>query len=160
MQERDLSIYLPNHNLLYTDKMGMAVGLEARVPFLDLDLVTATLQYPVSWKLNGWTTKRLLREAAQGVVLQQVINRRKAGFGAPYRKWLRYDLAEMWNDIMNEAAIRRRGWFDYSAVQGARQRSQAGKVDLYMLQWALLSMEIWARHFIDRHPLLNGASDN
>jgi asparagine synthase (glutamine-hydrolysing) len=149
MQERDLSIYLPNHNLLYTDKMGMAVGLEARVPFLDLDLVQAALRYPSAWKLNSGVTKVLLRMAAQGVVPDRIISRPKAGFGAPYRKWLRHDLAEMWNDTMNEAAVKQRGWFDFAKLENARLRSQLGFADLYMLQWAALTMELWACRFID-----------
>jgi asparagine synthase (glutamine-hydrolysing) len=151
-QERDLAIYLPNHNLLYTDKIGMAVGLEVRVPLLDLELVGKVLTYPPAWRLSRLTTKALLRDAARGILPDSIIDRRKAGFGAPYRKWLRYDLAEMWNDLMSEVSIRRRGWFDQAAVQAARTRSQAGSVDLYMLQWVLLTVELWARQFIDRCP--------
>ena len=150
--ERDLSVYLPNHNLLYTDKMGMAVGLEARVPLLDLELVKVATDYPPEWKVNGHATKKILREAARGIVPETVIARPKAGFGAPYRKWLRYDLEEMWNDLSSETAVRRRGWFDYRALQQARGRSQSGQDDLYMLQWTVLTVELWARQFLDRNP--------
>jgi asparagine synthase (glutamine-hydrolysing) len=155
LQERDLSIYLPNHNLLYTDKTAMAVGLEARVPLLDVELVNRVVRYPHKWLLAGRKTKVLLRDAARGVVPDEIIDRPKAGFGAPYRKWLRYDLAEMWNELTTEAEVRARGWFDYSALQDIRARSQAGKDDLYMLQWAILTVELWARQFIDRNPALN-----
>jgi asparagine synthase (glutamine-hydrolysing) len=147
--ERDLSIYLPNHNLLYTDKMGMAVGLEARVPLLDLELVNKVTQYPSGWKLSGRTTKAILREAAQGIVPDQIVKRRKTGFGAPYRKWLRYDLEELWNDLTSAENVKRRGWFNHAGLQKARQRSQEGKTDLYMLQWAVLTIELWARIFMD-----------
>ena len=150
--ERDLAVYLPNHNLLYTDKMGMAVGLEARVPLVDLELVAAVSRYPPEWKLRGATTKAVLREAAGGLVPDEVIRRPKAGFGAPYRKWLRYDLAEMWNDLTGEEALRRRGWFDPEELRRARRRSQSGEADLYMLQWAALTAELWGQQFIDRNP--------
>lgn len=150
--ERDLSVYLPNHNLLYTDKMCMAVGLEARVPFLDLDLVSLATAMPVSWKVSGRQTKVILREAAEGVVPTEVIRRRKAGFSAPFRKWLRYDLAQFWGDMTSEAVVRRRGWFDPKALQDARGRSQRGADDLYMLQWAVLTCELWARRFLDSGP--------
>jgi len=153
LQDRDLSIYLPNHNLLYTDKMGMAVGVEARVPLLDVKLAGRVARYPCDWLLAKGQTKVLLRQAAEGVVPRDIIYRRKAGFGAPYRKWLRYDLAEMWNDLTSEDVVRRRGWFDHAALQDARARSQAGKNDLYMLQWAVLTMELWARQFVDDDPL-------
>mgnify|MGYP001765594468 CR=1 FL=1 len=149
LQERDLAIYLPNHNLNYTDKMSMATGVEARVPLLDLELVNTVTRYPYAWLL-GRTTKVLLREAARGLVPDSIIDRPKAGFGAPYRKWLRYDLAEMWQDLTSESAVNARGWFDYRALQDARARSQSGQQDLYMLQWAVLTMELWARQFIDQ----------
>ncbi len=149
VQERDLAIYLPNHNLNYTDKMSMAVGVEVRVPLLDLELANTVTQYPYAWLL-GRKTKVLLREAARGLVPDSIIDRPKAGFGAPYRKWLRYDLAELWGDLTSESAVKARGWFDHAALQDARARSQAGHDDLYMLQWAVLTMESWARRFLDR----------
>lgn len=152
LQERDLSIYLPNHNLLYTDKMGMAVGLEARVPLLDLDVVNRATRYPYPWQLAWGKTKVLFREAARGIVPDPIIDRPKAGFGAPYRKWLRHDLAQLWNDLLSKQAVEARGWFDYEALQDARARSQAGRDDLYMLQWAVLTVELWAQQFIDANP--------
>jgi asparagine synthase (glutamine-hydrolysing) len=154
-RERDLSVYLPNHNLLYTDKTAMAVGLEARVPLLDVELVNRVARYPCNWLLDGRKTKVLLRDAARGMVPDGIIDRPKAGFGAPYRKWLRYDLADMWNELTSESGVRKRGWFDYSALQDIRARSQAGKDDLYMLQWAVITVEFWARQFIDRNPAHN-----
>lgn len=147
--DRDLSIYLPNHNLHYTDRMGMAAGVEVRVPLLDLELVERVVRYPTSWKIQGSTTKVLLREACRGVIPDKIIDRAKGGFTPPYRKWMRYDMQEMWNDLMSESAIRRRGWFDPPAVADARRRSQSGQADLYMLQWALLTIELWARRYID-----------
>jgi len=155
LQDRDLGIYLPNHNLLYTDKMGMAAGVEIRVPLLDLEIVNETVRYPYEWQLSGLRTKALFRDAARGIVPGTIIRRRKAGFGAPFRKWLRYDLAEMWGDICSPESLRRRGWFDHTAVQAARELSQSGRQDLYMLQWAVLTIELWARQFIDHNPALN-----
>jgi asparagine synthase (glutamine-hydrolysing) len=149
--ERDLSVYLPNHNLLYTDKMGMAVGIEARVPLLDQDLVDFGTSLSAAQKLEP-VPKAILRRAARGIVPHEIIDRPKAGFGAPYRHWLRHDLGPMWNDLMSRQAIERRGWFRADAVHQIRRQSQAGRADYYMLQWALLSLEIWARQFIDQNP--------
>jgi asparagine synthase (glutamine-hydrolysing) len=150
--ERDLTTYLPNHNLLYTDKMSMAAGVETRVPLLDLELVNMVTAMPVDWKVRGGMTKAILRDACRGIVPDKVIDRPKAGFGAPYRKWLRYDLAEMWEDLTSERVVQRRGWFDHLGLKRIRELSQTGKQDLYMLQWAVLTIELWARQFIDRNP--------
>jgi asparagine synthase (glutamine-hydrolysing) len=146
--ERDLKVYLPNHNLLYTDKMSMAVGVEARVPLLDMELVNLATSMPPEWKVNQGTTKMVLRDASKGIVSEEVLNRPKAGFGAPYRKWLRYDLSEMWNDLTSPSGVRLRGWFDPVELQRIRNVSQSGQEDLYMLQWAVLTVELWARQFM------------
>jgi asparagine synthase (glutamine-hydrolysing) len=151
-RERDLSVYLPNHNLFYTDKMGMAAGVEARVPLLDLEVVAQSLRYPDECLVDGSKTKAILRDAAQGLVPGIILRRPKAGFGAPYRSWLRQDLAPMWNDLTSAPVIAHRGWFDYKSLLKARERSQKGQEDLYMLQWAVLTLELWAREFIDKNP--------
>jgi asparagine synthase (glutamine-hydrolysing) len=59
----------------------------------------------------------------------------------------------MWNDLTSEKAVRAHGWFEHKALQDARARSQSGRDDLYMLQWAVLTIELWARQFIDRNPV-------
>jgi asparagine synthase (glutamine-hydrolysing) len=139
-RERDLAVYLPNHNLVYTDKTGMAAGVEARVPLLDLEVVAQSLRYPDKCLVNGSRTKGILRDAAQGLVPEAIIRRPKAGFGAPYRSWLRHDLAPLWNELTSESVIAHRGWFDYKSLINARARSQNGREDLYMLQWAVLTL--------------------
>jgi asparagine synthase (glutamine-hydrolysing) len=149
--ERDLGVYLPNHNLLYTDKMAMAVGVEARVPLLDLELVKFACSLPASQKLVP-RPKAILREAARGLIPNGIIDRPKAGFGAPYRNWLRHDLAPLWNDVTDASVIRRRGWFSADTLRGIREQSQSGRADYYMLQWSILTLELWAREFLDRNP--------
>ncbi len=54
--------------------------------------------------------------------------------------------------MLNPRAIQNRGWFRPEAVQRLRDRSQAGRADHYMLQWGLLTLEIWARQFLDQNP--------
>jgi len=145
--QRDMADYLPNHNLLYTDKISMSVGVETRVPLLDLEIVQLANSLPFSFKCKGKTTKRIFRDAMRGIVSEEVLKRPKAGFGAPYRKWLRYDLHEMWNDLFSDSSIRERGWFDPAGLRAIRKTSDDGVEDLYFLQWALLSLELWAREF-------------
>jgi asparagine synthase (glutamine-hydrolysing) len=129
----------------------MAVGVEARVPLLDLELVKFACSLPVSQKLVP-RPKAILREAARGLVPNGIIDRPKAGFGAPYRNWLRHDLAPLWNDVTDASVIRRRGWFSADTLRGIREQSQSGRADYYMLQWSILTLELWAREFLDRNP--------
>jgi len=149
--ERDLAVYLPNHNLLYTDKMGMAAGVEARVPLLDLELVELATSLPAAHKLDP-LPKAILRDAARGLIPDAIIDRPKAGFGAPYRHWLRHDLGTLWYDLTSPATVRSRGWFSAEGLRQIRDQSQSGRADYYMLQWAVLTLELWAREFLDRNP--------
>jgi len=149
---RDFVDYLPNHNLLYMDKMSMAAGIESRVPLLDMALVQQVTVMPFSWKVHGMTTKRILRDAVAGIVPDEIIHRAKGGFGAPYRKWLRYDLGEHWEEVTSDSSVRKRGWFDAHGIRQIRDESQRGNLDLYMLQWAIMTIELWARAFFGSDP--------
>uniref|UniRef100_A0A7C2NVZ8 asparagine synthase (glutamine-hydrolyzing) n=1 Tax=Schlesneria paludicola TaxID=360056 RepID=A0A7C2NVZ8_9PLAN len=153
--QRDLGVYLPNHNLLYCDKMSMATGVEARVPFLDNDIVDLACRMPVHWKVSRGETKVILRDAARTVVPTYIIDRPKAGFGAPYRTWLQRDLADFWSDLTSPQGIARRGWFDGAALEQIRRDSLQGRIDTYMLQWCVLCLELWSREFLDRNPAEN-----
>ena len=146
---RDFSVYLPNHNLLYTDKMGMATGIEARVPLIDNELIDFANRLSDASKIRGSRTKVALKEASRGMIPDEIIDRPKAGFGAPFRKWLKHDLEELWNDTFSRDSVARRGWFNYDRLQAVREDSKSGRSDLYMLQWAALTAEIWAQKFID-----------
>jgi asparagine synthase (glutamine-hydrolysing) len=149
--ERDLAVYLPNHNLLYMDKMSMACGVETRVPLLDRELVELACGLSPARKIVP-RPKAILRDAARGLVPDAIIDRPKAGFGAPYRQWLRHDLEPLWNDLTNPDAVTRRGWFSVDGLRSIREQSQTGRTDYYMLQWAVLTLELWAREFLDRNP--------
>jgi asparagine synthase (glutamine-hydrolysing) len=61
-------------------------------------------------------------------------------------------LNEMWNELTSDVALTQRGWFDLNGLREIRRLSQKGNLDLYMLQWAILTIELWARQFIDRNP--------
>src|SRR5262249_3409243 len=62
----DMKTYLVEL-LMKQDQMSMAASIESRVPFLDHKLVEFAARLPDNWKLSGWTTKRVLREAMKGV---------------------------------------------------------------------------------------------
>jgi len=83
-----------------------------------LEIVKKVTALPFGWKVSGFKTKKILRDVARGIVPDKIIHRPKAGFGAPYRKWLRYDLNAMWNELTSEASVRKRGWFDHKSPSG------------------------------------------
>ncbi|MBM4127870.1 MAG: asparagine synthase (glutamine-hydrolyzing) [Nitrospira sp.] len=141
--------FLAAHNLTYTDKMSMAVGVEVRVPFLDLDLVEFAATIPPHLKQRGGCGKWILKEAMSGILPHDVIHRPKVGFGAPLERWVRHDLREWIHDLLSESTLRRRGLFDPAAVSRLLADNDAGRVHAPYTILSLACIEVWCRRFID-----------
>ena len=141
--------FLADHNLTYTDKMSMAVGVEVRVPFLDLDLVDFAARIPMALKQRGQVGKWVLKKAMQPYLPHDVIYRPKSGFGAPLRRWMRHELRELLGDVLSTDSLKRRGLFEPSAVQRLIAANDAGTVDAAYTLLSLLCIEIWCRRFVD-----------
>lgn len=140
--------FLADHNLLYTDKMSMAAGVEVRVPFLDNDLVRLANALPPEIKQRGAEGKWLLKKAMEPYLPLEVIYRPKTGFGAPLRHWLRHELREWVGDMLSAGTLRRRGLFDPKAVAALVADDRAGRVDAAYTIFGLVCIEIWCRRFI------------
>jgi asparagine synthase (glutamine-hydrolysing) len=144
--------FLADHNLLYTDKMSMAAGVEVRVPFLDNDLVALANALPHHVKQRGRRGKWVLKKAIAPYLPRTIVHRRKVGFGAPLRRWLRGDIRELVDDTLSTTALRSRGLFDPAAVTRLIDDDRAGRVDAAYTVFALMCIEIWCRHFLDSVP--------
>lgn len=145
----ELKTFLVDHNLNYTDKLGMAVGVEARVPFLDLDLVEFSQSIPTSMKMRGKETKYILKKVAERYLPHDVIYRPKTGFGAPVRKWITSDLQPMIDERLSIDRIKARGIFNSEAVWDLIYQNKSGKIDASYSIWALLAIESWCMQFVD-----------
>ena len=152
--ERQLALeqhfFLPDHNLSYTDKMSMAVGVEVRVPFLDPELVELASRIPDRYKQRGRTGKWVLKRAMEPYLPHDVIYRPKAGFGAPLRRWMRHDLRDLLGDLLSESSLRRRGLFEPIAVQRLIADNDTGRRDGSYTLLSLMCIEIWCRRFLDK----------
>jgi asparagine synthase (glutamine-hydrolysing) len=145
----DLKTFLPELNLTYSDKLSAATSMEARLPFLDNEVIDFMSRVPPGLKLKGMTTKYLLKRALKDTLPSFILNRRKAGFGAPIRTWLRRDLREMVDDILSVETLKSRGYFKPEAIRKLIDNDREGKEDNSYRIWALLSLELWHRTFID-----------
>lgn len=153
--------FLTDHNLTYTDKMSMAVGVEVRVPFLDLELVEFAARIPARFKQRGSEGKWVLKKAMESYLPREVIYRPKSGFGAPLRRWMRVELRGLMADILCSQSLRQRGLFDPEAVQRLIQANDQGKVDASYTLLSLMCIELWCRKFIDQGlatPPLSGSN--
>jgi len=148
--------FLADHNLNYTDRAGMAVGVEVRVPLIDVEVVKFATQVPARFKQRGRVGKAIFKRAMEPYLPREVIYRPKTGFGAPLRRWLRQELRGMVDDTLDNAAVRRRGYFDAEAVRRLVAADRAGSIDGSYTIFALMCFELWCRRFVDR-PAAAGA---
>lgn len=146
----EMRSFLVDHNLNYTDKMGMAHGVEIRVPFLDLELVQLATEIPPEFKLRGKETKYILKKVAERYLPKDVIYRSKTGFGAPIRKWVLNDL----NDLIENRLLTESKYnaiFNLGEVKKLIDENRAGTIDASYSIWGLLAMESWIRQFMFRN---------
>ena len=144
--------FLTDHNLTYTDKMSMAVGVEVRVPFLDLELVEFAARIPARFKQRGSCGKWVLKKAMEPYLPRDVIYRPKSGFGAPLRSWMRNELRDLLGDVLSPVNLRSRGLFQPNAVHQLIAANDCGRVDATYTLFSLLCIELWCLHFIDDNP--------
>lgn len=146
----DAKTFLPCLNLTYTDKMGMAASVEVRVPLLDDELVALAARIPSDLKLRALRRKYILKRSQEGTLPKDVVWRRKAGFGAPLRSWLAKDLAPVADELLSAETLRQRGLFEPAAVRKLWDDNVAGRHDNSLRIYALLTIELWCRTFLDR----------
>jgi asparagine synthase (glutamine-hydrolysing) len=131
--------------------MSMAHSLEAREPLLDHRLVEFAAAIPPAMLLRDGTTKWIFKEAMRGILPDDVIDRRKQGFGVPLGRWFRGKLGGFVRDLLLTKRSRERGFFEPGAVAALLRSHDAGRpLDLQV--WTVLSFELWCRAFIDARP--------
>ena len=145
----DLKTFLPCLNLITTDKTAMAANLEVRVPFLNREMIELAARMPPRLKLHGLTRKYVLKRALENVLPKDVVWRKKAGFGAPIRSWLRGPLRPLVDDLLSEESVKRRGLFRPAEVKGVIDANFSGREDYNLQVFQLLGLELWHRQFID-----------
>jgi asparagine synthase (glutamine-hydrolysing) len=145
----DLKTFLPCLNLITTDKTSMAANLEVRVPFLNREMIALAARMPPDLKLRGFKRKYILKRALEKVLPHDVVWRKKAGFGAPIRSWLRGPLKPLVDDLLSEETVRKRGLFRPSEVQRIINANLSGREDYNLQVFQLLNLELWQRQFLD-----------
>lgn len=139
-QYADMKIWLPGDILTKTDRMSMAVGLEAREPLLDHRLVEFAARLPVSMRLQGGEGKYLLKKAMEAYLPPEILYRPKMGFVTPISDWFRGALAEEAAAIAGGSALARTGWFDGNVIAKAAADHKSGMADHGRLLWQLMML--------------------
>ncbi len=138
----DFRTTLVDEMLTKVDRMTMASGLEARVPFLDRALVEWSFRQPGRYKVRGGTGKLLLRRVARDR-LPRAAARPKHGFDVPLAEWLRGPLREALCDTLSRAAVARRGLLRPEAVERLVRAHLSGEADHSRKVFTLFALERW-----------------
>lgn len=144
----DLKTTLPNEMMTKVDRMTMAFGLEARVPFLDHKMVECLTRLPSSMKLKNFTSKYILKESMKGVLPEEIIGRSKHGFEVPLDDWIRTDLKDYTRHYLNEDKIKKEGFFNWKAIQAVLDQHWDHKFNFGHQIWTLLMFEVWHEKYL------------
>lgn len=143
MMLEDILGYLPNDILTKVDRASMGVSLEARVPFLDHELVEETFKVPISMHLYGGKSKAILRNILYKYVPQDLIDRPKMGFGVPLDIWLRGPLKDWAEDLLGEKRLENEGFFVTDKVRLIWKEHIDGSKNWSSQLWNILMFQSW-----------------
>ena len=121
-------LYLQDDILVKTDRASMMHRLEARCPFLDINVVDFARRIPASYKLRGGVTKYILKEAVRGLIPDRIIDRPKKGFGIPIGNWFK-------NGDLNLSSSPVPKEMDWSWVNRRLADHRAGRRDDRAMLW-------------------------
>lgn len=131
----DLNIYLPGQLLTKVDRTSMMHSLEVRSPFLDTELAEYVYNLPAEFKLSKNENKIILKDILAEVFPKEFVYRRKQGFGAPMKEWLKDSaVKKRMADVLADAS---HPLFNYV------DRAKAAKVTGEYRIWTLLSLALW-----------------
>lgn len=143
----DTKTSLPDDLLLKADKMTMANSIELRVPLLDHKVLEFAATLPESFKVRGFVTKYIAKQALQTRVPQEILDRKKVGFPVPYAKWLRTELSPWVKEILFDRETKGRGYFNPDCVEFlVNQNVETGRFSKEVL--SLVALELWHREFL------------
>jgi asparagine synthase (glutamine-hydrolysing) len=137
----DLNLRLPELLLMRVDKMSMGVSLEGRVPFLDHKFVEMAMSIPQSVKIKNGNLKYILKKAVRGLIPDELIDRKKQGFGVPVYEWFFDQLGQMAQQELNDFC-KHTDYLDCTEVQrlmNGRNGPQA---------WFLLNFALWWKEYM------------
>lgn len=143
----DARSYLNGDILTKVDRASMAVSLEARAPLLDRRVYEYVWRLPLDQKIRGSKGKWLLRQVLKNHVPEELFERPKQGFSIPVSSWLRGDLREWAEDLLDEHELRAQGYLDYRLVHAVWDDHLKGRGNHGQALWTVLMFQDWHRRW-------------
>ncbi|MBN2732491.1 MAG: asparagine synthase (glutamine-hydrolyzing) [Balneolaceae bacterium] len=143
----DQTSWLPDNLLERGDRMTMAASLEARMPFMDHKLAEFVSALPDNYRVRGFQTKWILREAMKQLLPISILNRPKIGFRVPVNEWFRDSMKDYLCDYLLGLNSKTLGYYEKKALNQIIQEHIKGRQNHEKLLWMLLNLEIWHREY-------------
>ena len=143
----DMKSYLSDNILVKVDRMSMACSLEARVPYLDHELVEMAFDVPEELKVSGRQTKVLLKRVAARHIPDECVYRAKQGFSIPIKNWLGNEFRPLMEDLLSRRRLEAEGLFVVAEVERLKAEHLAGRENHSHILWALLVFQDWRRRW-------------
>ena len=147
LQYVEINSRLSDYIMRTLDAASMAYGVEARVPFLDHELVELCNQIPPHLKIRGLREKHILRWALEGVLPAEIVKRRKRGLSAPFWPW-QGRLPEFVADALSEGRLHAKGYFNPQHVRHMLEQHESGRAHFGKELLGVLSVQLWDDLFV------------
>ncbi len=143
----DSATYLVDEILCKVDRASMAVSLETRVPILDYSVVEFAWTLPLNMKRRGNTMKWLLRQVLYRHVPPELVERPKKGFAIPLASWLRNELRDWAEELLDSQRLRHTGFLNTNTVERLWREHLSGQMNHSDRLWAVLQFQDWFRRW-------------
>ncbi len=149
----DLKLAVADNDLFKVNRMAESLGMQVRYPFLDPLVGTVSGRIPARLKVKGWSKRYIFKKAFEKLLPDEIIHKRKHGFGLPTGDWLRSHkgFRDLARSLLLDAVSIQRGYFKQSAIEGllaAHDKERSGYFGSHI--WNFMMLELWHRSHADK----------
>jgi asparagine synthase (glutamine-hydrolysing) len=148
LQHYEMNVRLPDWIVRQLDRSSMAYSLEARVPFLDHELVELCARIPARLKARGPHDKPILRQALASVLPPEILRRRKRGMTVPVEQWFRSPLPDFATALLARESLADKGYFSPGGVVQMLEQHRAGRGRYGHYLLGVLGVQLWDELFV------------
>jgi asparagine synthase (glutamine-hydrolysing) len=148
----DLKLAVSDNDLFKVNRMAETQGVEVRYPYLDPRVGVASSKIPAGLKVKGWAKRYIFKKAFANFLPEQILTKKKHGFGLPTGDWLRSHsgFRDLARSLLLDSRPLQRGYFQRSALERllkAHDEEQSGYFASHI--WNFMMLELWHRTHAD-----------